>query len=190
MDDGSAASDSDESMTPFVRIERNATMNMEQRLALLQQPDSFFQKFFQGRLPSIEEKMVCVEQMVQRMTYSHIYENNLYHVEIMLGQPFIHLDIARHDGGACKNWRHFQQIKTELIGPEHEAIELFPAESRLVDAGNEYHLWVHATPQFRFPVGFPARFVLEEPVCYDRYTVRADGTEAMTRTALPADSAA
>lgn len=177
-------------MTPFVRIERAATMSMEQRLALLQQPDDFFLKFFEGRLPSIEEKMMCVEQMVQRMTYSHIFENNLYHVEIMPGQPFIHLDIARHDGGVCKNWRHFQQIKNELIGPEHEAIELFPAESRLVDAGNEYHLWVHATPKFRFPLGFPARFVLEEPATYMRYAVSADGTETVARARLSADSAA
>jgi hypothetical protein len=177
-------------MTPFVRIEREAAMSMEQRLALLQQPDDFFKRFFEGRLPSIEEKMMCVEQMVQRMAYPHIFRNNLYHVEIMPGQPFIHVDISRHDRGSCKNWRHFQQIKNELIGPEHEAIELFPAESRLVDAGNEYHLWVHATPQYRFPLGFPARLVLEEPVLYERYTVHVDGTGVMTMAALPADSAA
>ena len=65
---------------------------------------------------------------------------------------FYHLDITSRDNAPCKNWRHFQQIKNELIGPEYEAMELFPAESRLVDAGNEYHLWVHATPGVRFPV--------------------------------------
>ena len=163
---------------------------MEHRLALLEQPCEFYRQFFQGRIPSLHEKMMYVEQMVQRMTYMHIYENNLYHVEIKEGQPFIHLDIARRDGGTCKNWRHFQQIKNELIGPEHEAIELFPAESRLVDAGNEYHLWVHVTPDFRFPVGFPERCVLKDPVLYSRYGVDPDGSETVAEQALAVDSMA
>lgn len=177
-------------MSPFVRIVRDATMSMEQRFALLQQPDEFYCQFFQGRVPSLGEKMMYVEQMVQRMTYMNIYENNLYHVEIKTGEPFLHLDIARRDGGPCKNWRHFQQIKNELIGPEHEAIELFPAESRLVDAGNEYHLWVHVTPGFRFPVGFPERFIVEDPVLYPRYTLCADGTERVADRTLAVDSIA
>ena len=149
-------------MNPFVRIERDATMCMRQRAALLEQPAEFFRPFFQGRDPSLEEKLWHVESAVQSLTYLHIYENNLYHVEIAHGHPFIHLDISRRDGGPCKNWRHFQQIKNELVGPEHEAMELFPAESRLVDAGNEYHLWVHAVPTQRFPVGFDRRFVLDD----------------------------
>ena len=175
-------------MTPFVKIVREATMSMEQRFALLQQPCEFYRQFFQGRLPSLDEKMMYVEQMVQRMTYMHIYENNLYHVEIMAGQPFIHLDIARRDGGTCKNWRHFQHIKNELIGPEHEAMQLFPSESRLVDAGNEYHLWVYVASDFRFPVGFSARFVLEEPVRYTRYTLCDDDRERTIDKTLAPDS--
>lgn len=175
-------------MTPFVKVVREATMSMEQRFALLEQPSEFYRQFFHGRLPSLDEKMMYVEQMVQRMAYMHIYENNLYHVEIMAGQPFIHLDIARRDGGTCKNWRHFQQIKNELIGPEHEAMEIFPAESRLVDAGNEYHLWVHVTPDFRFPVGSMQRWVLEKPVVYTRYTLGADGAVGVANRSLAADS--
>jgi hypothetical protein len=42
---------------------------------------------------------------------------------------------ARHD------WRDFQRIKNELIGPEAEALEIYPAESRLVDTSNQFHLW-------------------------------------------------
>jgi hypothetical protein len=154
---------------------------MEHRFALLQQPCEFFRDFFQGRTPSLEEKVMYVEQMVQRLTFIHIYENNLYQVQIMVGNPFIHLDICRRDGGTCKNWHHFQQIKNELIGTEHEAFELFPAESRLVDAGNQYHLWVHATPGYRFPVGSSMRWVLDKPVCYRRGGV--DGGDCGTRSA-------
>lgn len=159
-------------MTPFTRVERDAMMSMEQRLALLQQPLEFFSQFSGGRVPSLEEKVRYVEEMVQQLTYLHIFENNLYHVEIVHEAPFYHLDITRRDNAPCKNWRHFQQIKNELIGPEYEAMELFPAESRLVDAGNEYHLWVHATPGFRFPVGYHRRLVIEEPVNYTRYTLK------------------
>ena len=41
-----------------------------------------------------------------------------------------------------QDWRHFQQIKNELAGPEREAVELYPAESRKIDTSNKWHLWV------------------------------------------------
>jgi len=40
-----------------------------------------------------------------------------------------------------RDWRQFQVIKNLLLGPEVEAVELFPRESRLMDAANQYHLW-------------------------------------------------
>jgi hypothetical protein len=54
----------------------------------------------------------------------------------------VHLSI--HDRGRTTkhDWRDFQRIKNELVGEDREAIEIYPAESRLVDASNEYHLWV------------------------------------------------
>ena len=53
-----------------------------------------------------------------------------------------HLSIKRHDRKAMHDWRDLQMIKTVLCGPEREAMEVYPAESRLVDAANQYHLWV------------------------------------------------
>jgi len=64
---------------------------------------------------------------------------------------------------------HFQQIKNEIIGPEYEATELYPAESRLVDSSEEYHLWVRTSPYHRFPVGFGRRFVLSDPASRATY---------------------
>lgn len=61
------------------------------------------------------------------------------------------------DGSARHDWRDFQRIKNELVAPEAEAVELFPAESRLVDTANHYHLWVF--PEYRFPFGMQAREV-------------------------------
>jgi hypothetical protein len=53
----------------------------------------------------------------------------------------IQLGIASHDGTARHDWRHFQEIKNALAGPECEAFELYPAESRLLDPSNYYTLW-------------------------------------------------
>lgn len=59
------------------------------------------------------------------------------------------------------DWRDLQAIKNELVGPEHEAIELYPAESRLVDTANQYHLWVLKDPSQRIPVGWTQRLVMD-----------------------------
>lgn len=161
-------------MTPFKRIERDATMSMELRLALLQQPAEFFRQFFGEQTPSLEEIAIYVECAVQRMISLNIYENDIYHVEVNYAASFVHLDIRRHDRESCKNWRELQQIKNELVGAEHEAVELFPAESRLVDTANQYHLWVHVNADYRFPFGFPSRCVFREPISYQRYEFRPD----------------
>jgi len=52
------------------------------------------------------------------------------------------LSIVRRDRSACHDWRDLQRIKNELCGEEREAVELHPAESRLVDTNNQYHLFV------------------------------------------------
>lgn len=54
----------------------------------------------------------------------------------------IYITLKRHDRHAVHDWRHLQQIKNEIAGPEREAVELYPAESRLVDEANQYHLFV------------------------------------------------
>jgi hypothetical protein len=50
--------------------------------------------------------------------------------------------IRRVDAKPIHNWRDLQRIKAELFGPEQEAVELYPAQSRLIDDCNWYHLWV------------------------------------------------
>jgi len=71
------------------------------------------------------------------------FVNDLYQVQAQEYAPgCLHLNIRRRDGGMFKDWRHFQQIKNEIAGPEREAVELYPAESRKVDTSNKWHLWV------------------------------------------------
>ena len=79
-----------------------------------------------------------------------------YGVDPTLGR-YVHLSIKDHGRSAKHDWRDFQRIKNELVGPEFEAIEIYPAESRLVDGANQYHLWVFES--WRIPVGFTSRLV-------------------------------
>ena len=53
----------------------------------------------------------------------------------------MHHIYKKKDKKAIHDWRHFQQIKNELVGSEVEALEIYPAESRLHDAVNQYHLF-------------------------------------------------
>ena len=61
------------------------------------------------------------------------------------------LSIHRTDRKAIHDWRHLQAIKNDVAGPERVALEVYPAESDLVDTSNEYHLWV-------LPVGIDLPF--------------------------------
>ncbi|MBM3459847.1 MAG: hypothetical protein FJX77_15105 [Armatimonadetes bacterium] len=89
-----------------------------------------------------------------------LFENDRYQV-IRREYPdgpfgaYVHLTIRRRDGAACHDWRDFQRIKNELVGPETEGVEIYPAESRLVDTANHYHLWVFR--QYTIPLGMNRR---------------------------------
>ncbi len=78
-----------------------------------------------------------------------LYLSELYQVAIdkapshgFAGNLMWHLSIKRIDREPIMDWRDLQAIKTQLCGAEAEAIQLFPAESRVVDTSNQYHLWV------------------------------------------------
>ena len=67
------------------------------------------------------------------------------------GARWIHLAIRRKDGAKISDhWRTLQRIKDLLLGTEQEAVELYPARSRRVDDGNDYHLWCPAGISFHF----------------------------------------
>jgi hypothetical protein len=98
------------------------------------------------------------------------WENNRYQVLVRRntsdrkGMPdIIHLSIRSLDRSADHDWRHLQRIKNEILGPEMEAVELYPAESRLVDTSNQYHLWAFdvSAGTTCFPFGYVERLVTE-----------------------------
>ena len=98
-----------------------------------------------------------------------VWLNDIYQVNVRRGIPLssdpeitvTHLSIKRRDKQANMDWRHLQLIKNQLVGPENEGCELFPAESRLVDNANQYHMWVFENPDIKFPFGFQTRLVTE-----------------------------
>lgn len=74
------------------------------------------------------------------------------------GQSYAMLQICRADGGSVFDWRHLQEIKNVVLGDEWEAVEIFPAESRLKDPSNARYLWASSR---RLPFGLPGgRIVL------------------------------
>jgi len=105
--------------------------------------------------------------VMARFPDDEVWVNSLYQVNVRRdvaaeGFPAMHhLSIKRVDKGVIHDWRDLQRIKNEIVGPEHEAVELYPAESRLVDSSNQFHLWVLADPAVRFPFGFRERLVAE-----------------------------
>lgn len=122
---------------------------------------------FREALPAgttLEDLLVGLRQEFAKAS-DNIWLNDLYQVvvkqvEMPAGDGW-HLSIKRLDKAPITDWRHKQWIKNQLLGPEVEAVELYPAESRVVDSANQYHLWAFKDPGFRFPLGFPAGFKME-----------------------------
>jgi hypothetical protein len=76
--------------------------------------------------------------------------------------PLTHLSIKRNDKEVIHDWRDLQRIKNEICGREREAFEVYPAESRLVDTANQYHLFVLPEDAL-IPIGFfEGRVVMEK----------------------------
>jgi hypothetical protein len=111
---------------------------------------------------SVEDARAAIERIYAE---EDIWCNSLYQVNIRtipsngLVPEVKHLSIKRRDKRVVHDWRDLQRIKNELVGAECEAVEIYPAESRLVDSANQYHLWVFNDPSYRIGLGFQERFV-------------------------------
>lgn len=110
----------------------------------------------QYRLP-----VEAVREQFRPTGREEVWKNSRYQVLVIreveqdAGFPkLIWLSIKRLDKQPIHDWRDLQRIKNELVGADHEAVELYPAESRLTDTSNQFHLWVLAQPGLRFPFGF------------------------------------
>lgn len=110
------------------------------------------------------------DDQIARLRAQKTYRDDTYQVNVEeVPAPFgpengdvIWLSIKRIDREAFHDWRILQEIKNSLVGPENEGFEIYPAESRLVDTANQYHLFVFKDPKVRLPVGYRERLVMDE----------------------------
>lgn len=114
--------------------------------------------FAEAELPESDAK----RQILSDPNYIGTFRNSRYQVQMReydspLG-PMTWLSIVNVDRSARHDWRDFQRIKNELLGLEREAFEVYPAESRLVDTNNQFHLFVLGEGQV-FPIGYAERAV-------------------------------
>lgn len=113
-----------------------------------------------------------------------IWGNDHYQITARIyPDGFTHLSCKREDRLPLHDWRQLQQIKNEICGPERWGLEVYPAESCIVDTSNEYHLWVlpegHTVPwgwtdsQLKTPEAIE-RFNRENPII-DRFGEQRSG---------------
>jgi hypothetical protein len=107
-----------------------------------------------------------IHQDVAKEGFDQCWKNSRYTVLVRYtkdtyGDDLVHLSVKRNDKNPMHDWRDMQRIKNEILGEEEEAMELYPAESRLIDTANQYHLW--SFPERRAPFGYHSvRCVMEE----------------------------
>jgi hypothetical protein len=111
------------------------------------------------------ERVACFGQEARRGDLAanerwlpYAYRNNRYAVQLSEVQTpiglVLHLWITRHDGEMARSWTELQAIKNELGGGEERcAVEVFPAQSSLINSANMAHLWV-------LPEGYAMPFTL------------------------------
>ena len=101
-----------------------------------------------------------------------VWQNSVYTATVnrkmneKFGAEMAEIAITRRDKDAVHDWRHFQQIKNDLVGEDCEAIEIYPNEKRLMDTANTY--WLYAFPkEYILPFGFMTpRNVLDSQTAY------------------------
>ena len=127
----------------------------------------------QWPVATIVEAMAAIDQYFADMLRDEmIWINDVYQVNVRIIKnehspmpTMFHLSIKRIDRGIIHDWRDLQAIKNEIVGPDFEAVELYPAESRRIDTANQYHLFGVYKKSFRFPFGFDGgRHVQDESI--------------------------
>jgi hypothetical protein len=106
-----------------------------------------------SQYPSVQQPPEYWRQAAESLNANEYWRNDTYLVMVLRSPDVTRVSINRHDKQPIRNWEDFQAIKNQILGPEAEAAELYPAESRLVNQGNQYHLWCINTPGFQFPFG-------------------------------------
>lgn len=118
----------------------------------------------------VKRKMAALNQGMPYSGHDAVWLNDRYQAFVTYwkrrdGTPIEgevqEISFKRHDQQWPNDWRDALRIKNEIAGPEVEAVELYPAMSRVVDTANQRFLWCY--PQGDVPtwdgvhlIGMPA----------------------------------
>lgn len=139
-------------MQPLVKVIRPTKSEIEARVGTMNASEEYKKKL-----------IACFERFFS--IGKEVYENDTYRVLVTSGGDLplplnmTCLSVHRHDAEPVHSWTDLQAIKNQICGPECEGVELYPAESRLLNLGNAYHMFVLDNPEDRFPFGFQERIV-------------------------------
>jgi len=107
------------------------------------------------------------EEVEKMLDDDKVFVNDQYQVNVkfidkqdMTMKGMLWLSIKRKDKNWMRDWRELQKIKNAIAGPEREGCEIFPAESRLVDTSNQFHIFVLPEGE-KFPFGYADRLICE-----------------------------
>ena len=112
-----------------------------------------------------------VKMGLYKEIFAEMYVNNIYQVAVYRNEAadeLIHvpefkgrctwLSIKRKDKRPVNNWQDMQTMKNRLVGTNCDAIQIFPAEDRMVNTANQYHLIVFPGGE-KIPFGWQQRTV-------------------------------
>ena len=96
----------------------------------------------------LRERPVDIEQAKQldalhpfTVIKRSLWRNREWSCVLWEGEHHLHIGIEHISQIPRHDWLAFQQIKNQLVGPDQEMVELYPADSRMVNCVNMYHLW-------------------------------------------------
>ncbi len=152
-----------------------ATIQKQIRRGLKASPDLAFDLFVPGSVEPVTDDLIDrtmaefpgstrhdVERLLGDVAADAIFINSCYQVnmrdvDVPEGWPaLVRLSIKRRDKErpGPEAYRDFMAIKDRLVGPENEAVELYPARSREYDTANQRWLFVMKEPGRKWPFGF------------------------------------
>lgn len=133
-------------MTPLIRAN-----NFKDDTILI---EALAKLHFNGDIEAARESFYN-EKRLEEIWVNEIYQVATIKIDHPIFGDMMQINIRRRDGNVIfRDWRHFQEIKNQLAGPECEGIELYPAESRLIDTANKYHIWVILDTDKTIPIGW------------------------------------
>jgi hypothetical protein len=116
------------------------------------------------KLPEEDQERLA-EESYQYQKRSEKWENSKYKVTFDRQCDHVHpnwpeglacwyISFSMKDGGHLIDWREIQEMKNQVVGEEHEAVMLFPKDSRCMDTANQFHLYIIGDKGQEFPVGW------------------------------------